>query len=161
MTAAVATIAVRPAKIGGDEAVRRSRHESQNPRHGHTMTEGQSRMLEMRSERLENRSRLMREFMQDIGGPVRSGENRARWVERVAFAAGLSYRRAKSVWYREPVRIDRDELDRAEAAAHHAKQAEIAELRARLDKLEKDIAETDALASGITPASSPLAHGQS
>ena len=42
MTAAAATIAFRPAKIGGDEAVRREGHESQTPLHvdKHDMEQG-------------------------------------------------------------------------------------------------------------------------
>lgn len=155
MTAATSTLAFGPAKIGGDEAVR-LRHESQTPRHGQTMTEGQSQMLETSSKQLENRSKRMRQHLKKIGGPVRNGENRKRWLERVAYDSGLTYRKAKSVWYGEPVRIDRDDLDRAETAIHQAKQIEINELRARLAALEQEI-EDEVHGVVARPASAPSA----
>ena len=150
MTAATSLLAFGPAKIGGDEAVRRVGRESQTSfRHVQSMTEGQSQMLETSSKELENRSKRMREHMQDAGGALTRGETRERWLERVATACGLSYRKAKSVWYREPVRLARDDLDRAAHAADQAQRDEIRDLRQRLAQLEKRIAdEPSALAAG-------------
>lgn len=165
MTAAVATIAVRPAKIGGDEAVRRSRHESQSvprPSHGATMREGNSGMLEKSSARQENYAEHMREFLLDAGGSRQHGESRERWLERAARRCGLSYRRAKSFYYRETKRVEIGEYDRAKQAAHVAKLREIAELRARLDRLEKDVApKTSTPAPEDSRALGEVAHGQS
>ena len=164
MTAAVATIAVRPAKIGGDEAVRLRGHESQKSplRHGHTMTEGNSGMLEKSSARQENYAEHMREFLLDAGGSRQHGESRERWLERAARRCGLSYRRAKSFYYRETKRVEIGEYDRAKQAAHVAKLREIAELRARLDRLEKDVApKTSTPAPEDSRALGEVAHGQS
>lgn len=158
MTAAASAIAFGPAKIGGDAVLRRHGHESQSLSHGHTMTEGISEMLEESSAWPESYAERMREYLIDAGGDQRHGETRERWLERAARACRLSYRRAKGIYYRETKRVEIGEYEHAKQAAHVAKLRQIAELRARLDLLEKDIAKTDALAAGSASDPSALAH---
>jgi hypothetical protein len=43
----------------------------------------------------------MRELVMAVGGPMLPGENRKRWLSRVAEAAGLSLRVARAAFYQE------------------------------------------------------------
>lgn len=159
MTAAAIPIAVRPAKIGGDEAVRCSRHESQKPlRHGHTMTEGQSSMRKLFSRCAEPFSERMRQALID-SARRQPGEPSEVWLRRCADACGLTERRARGIYYREAKQISAEEFERAQEAAASAIHREVADLKARLAALEKEI-EDETHRAVARPASVPrtLAH---
>lgn len=158
MTAAAATIAFQSAKIGGDEAVRRVGHESQTLVHGATMNEGIPKVWKRLSERSEPLSERMRAALIE-SAPRRPGEPSDSWLRRCADACGLTERRARGVYYREARQISADEFERAQEAAARGIHNEIADLRARIAALEKEI-EDDAsrLDAGQQPLARALPH---
>lgn len=143
----------------GDEAVRRSRHESQtSPRHGHTMTEGQSSMRKLFSRCAEPFSERMRQALID-SARRQPGEPSEVWLRRCADACGLTERRARGIYYREAKQISAEEFERAQEAAASAIHREVADLRARLAALEKEIEdETHRAVARPAPVPRTLAH---
>ena len=83
------------------------------------------------------------ELLQLLAGHRPSSVKRA--IERAAARLGWSYSRTKDVWYLAARRIDGHELERLRALAGVAQQEqatrnELANLKARLDRLEKRLA---------------------
>lgn len=156
MTAAAATIAYR-CQATGDEAVRRV-GQAQSLAHGATMTEGIPKMRKTSSERSEPLSERMRAALIE-SAPRRPGEPSDTWLRRCADACGLTERRARGIYYREARQISADEFERAQEAAARGIHNEIADLRARIAALEKEI-EDDAspLDAGRKPLARPLPH---
>lgn len=77
----------------------------------------------------------VREFLCAI--PRQHSDTRDSWLRRAAGLLGLSPRRARSVWYREKVRIDHDEYVRMRERIEGLKKAQL--------KRRELIADVDAL----------------
>lgn len=90
-----------------------------------------------------------RDMLCDLSGPRGWSDTRESWLARGARRAGLSIRRARAIFYQEPIRLDADEylaIERAHQTAHAAVAA--------LEPLARDAAlragEADAGTSGGT-----------
>ena len=89
--------------------------------------------------------------MRTLALPAVPGERVAAAIARAARRAGLSFSRARAIWYGEARALLATEMDQlraaaarfAEGQAQHARR-EIAELGTELDQLERRIAETRA-----------------
>lgn len=68
-------------------------------------------------------SEEVREFLCAV--PRQHSDTRDSWLRRAGAFLGLTPRRARSVWYREKVRIDHDEYLRMRARIEGLKQAQI------------------------------------
>lgn len=65
----------------------------------------------------------VREFLAAV--PRQHTDTRDSWLRRAAGLLGLTPRRARSVWYREKVRIDHDEYVRMRARIEGLRQSQI------------------------------------
>ncbi|HQS14995.1 MAG TPA: hypothetical protein PLV46_05020 [Reyranella sp.] len=64
-----------------------------------------------------------RDMLCDLSGPRGWNDTRESWLSRGARRAGLSLRRARAIFYQEPIRLDADEylaIERAHQNAHAA-----------------------------------------
>ena len=64
-----------------------------------------------------------RDMLCDLSGPRGWNDTRESWLARGARRAGLSIRRARAIFYQEPIRLDADEylaIERAYQTAHAA-----------------------------------------
>jgi len=62
-----------------------------------------------------------RDMLCDIAGQRGWNDTRESWLARGARKAGLSLRRARAIFYQEPIRLDADEYLRIEQAYSHAR----------------------------------------
>lgn len=76
----------------------------------------------------------------DIAGLAEMGRNLKSDFARVAEISGLSERRVRGIWNNEARKVSGDELTALERARQEAIDNEIADLRARLARLEEQAA---------------------
>lgn len=85
--------------------------------------------------------------LRELSEPWPSGERVKRAIERSARMAGLSYSRCYEIYYRRARRIEPEEIARISDALERKNRKdarnELAELRARLAKLEARLLTTD------------------
>jgi hypothetical protein len=85
-----------------------------------------------------------RDMLCDLAGPRGWHDTRESWLARGARKAGLSLRRARAIFYQEPIRLDADEYLQIEQAYSDARSA-----LAALSVLARDAeARADRLAQG-------------
>jgi hypothetical protein len=93
----------------------------------------------------------MREAIRELAGPRSFTDTRESWLSRAARRAGITFRQAKAFHYGETMNPRVADVEKVRAAVRSTAQAvegrqagandELAELRARLDHLEKLVAE--------------------
>lgn len=101
----------------------------------------------MKAEKLSEES-SMRELVLAAVGPKRDFETRERWIERAARKAGITYRAAKAVFYREITDPEHRAIRRLAEAARlrqkeRAARADAADSFGRLVALRSSLASID------------------
>ena len=78
-------------------------------------------------------------LLRAIVSPPRPGESIKAMIGRSARKAGLSFIRAKKLWYQEAARIDCEEMDRLRGAVAEHLRGQECELRFRYEVLTREI----------------------
>ena len=100
-----------------------------------------------------------RDMLCDLSGPRGWNDTRESWLARGARRAGLSLRRARAIFYQEPIRLDADEylaIERAHQTAHAA----VASLQSLAGHAALRAGQADAASGGGADCESGPAHRQ-
>lgn len=90
-----------------------------------------------------------RDMLCDLSGPRGWNDTRESWLARGARKAGLSIRRARAIFYQEPIRLDADEYLAIERA-HQTAYAAVAALQSLASDAAIRARQADAGAGGGT-----------
>lgn len=100
-----------------------------------------------------------RDMLCDLSGPRGWNDTRESWLARGARRAGLSLRRARAIFYLEPIRLDADEylaIERAYQTAHVA----VAALQSLASDADLRAGEADAASRGGSDGEGRSTHRQ-
>lgn len=89
----------------------------------------------------------VRSALKELALPCPLGDRVKTAIDRAARGAGLSYARARDIWYGNAARIEAHEVEKVEQALlrkrNREARNELHELKARLSRLEALLASTD------------------